>query len=154
MSSNKDRIKSLISKGNKITGAASGGVSGFLIGGPVGAAIGGIIGVVVTETLSDMANRLLSDSEQTRIGAAATFAISEIESRLKCGQTPRNDGFFEDKKSGRSNADEIFEGVLIKAKNEHEEKKVRILGNMFANIAFSPEFSIGEANHILQVAEG
>jgi hypothetical protein len=154
MSLDKDKINSLISKGSKITGAASGGAFGFLIGGPGGAAVGGTIWVVITEALSDVVNRLLSNSEKARIGAAASYAIAEIKSRLKCGQVPRNDGFFEDKKSGRSDADEIFEGVLLKAKNEHEEKKVRILGNIFANIAFSPEFSIGEANHLLQVAEG
>lgn len=42
---------------------------------------------------------------------------------------------------------------MLKAKNEHEEKKTKILGNIFANVAFFPGFSVGEANHLLQIAQ-
>jgi len=153
MSLSEDKIKSLISAGSDITGAASGGAIGFLIGGPVGAALGGLSGVVICRTLSEIAGRLLSHRETVRVGATAIFAITKIKERLDSGDKLRDDGFFESKKKVRSDAEEIFEGVLLKAKNEHEEKKTRIIGNIFANTAFYPAISVGQANHVLRIAE-
>lgn len=141
-----------------MAGAASGGVLGFLMGGPGGAAVGGVAGVAISKAsakvLSDVAHRSLSQREEVRIGAAATFAIQNIQIRLENGEHPRNDDFFQAQQhTSRTNAEEIFEGVLLKSKNEHEEKKVKIFGNIFANIAFTPDLKVGEANHILQIAE-
>ncbi len=148
-----DKIKSLISMGGEITGPAAGSAIGFLVGGPGGAAVGGLSGVIISRGLSDITGRLLSKREKVRVGATATYAITKVKARLDSGDELRNDGFFQDKGKGRTDAEEIFEGVLLKAKNEHEEKKARILGNIFANTAFFPGFSVGEANHLLRIAD-
>ncbi len=153
MLTDKDKVKSLISMGSDITGAAIGGGTGFLIGGPTGAVVGGPLGILITRGLSDIANRVLSIREKIRVGATAWYAITKIEERRNSGDMLRNDSFFEAKGKEMSGAEEIFEGVLLKAKNEHEERKTKILGNIFANIAFSPGFSTGEANHLLRIAE-
>jgi len=153
MPTDKDKLKSLISAGSNITGAAAGGVMGFLIGGPLGATIGGPLGILIYKGLSDMANRVLSTREVTRVGATAQYAITKVKERLDSGDKLRDDDFFEDKRKGRTDAEEIFEGVLLKAKTEHEEKKTKILGNIFANIAFFRGFSVGEANHLLRITE-
>jgi len=153
MPTDKDKVKSLISTGSDIAGAATGEALGFLTAGPGGAAFGGAVGVIISKVLSDIANRLLSNREKKRVGATATFALTKIKSRLDAGDKRRDDGFFEKKEKRRSDAEEIFEGVLLKAKNEHEEKKAKILGNIFANTAFFPGFSAGEANHLLRIAE-
>lgn len=158
MSSSTDKLHAIIATGSEMVGAASGGVLGFLMGGPVGAAAGGAAGVAIskasTKVLIDVANRSLSQREEIRIGAAATFAIQNIQRKLEIGEHPRNDGFFQTQQyASRTSAEEIFEGVLLKSKNEHEEKKVRIFGNIFANISFTPGLRVGEANHILQIAE-
>jgi len=150
---NLDKIKSLLSMGSDIAGAATGGALGCLVGGPGGAALGGASGVVIARSLSDIVDRVLSTREKIRVGATATFALEGIKSRLDSGDELRNDGFFEKKEKARSDAEEIFEGVLLKAKNEHEEKKAKILGNIFANIAFYPSITIGQANHALKIAE-
>jgi len=148
-----DKIKSLISAGSAIVGTATGGAVSFVTGGLAGATLGGPLGVITSKVLSDIANRLLSTREETRVGATAWYALNKIKSRRASGDKPRTDGFFKSKEKGRPDAEEIFEGVLLKAKNEHEEKKARILGNIFANIAFFPGFSVGEANHLLRIAE-
>lgn len=148
-----DEVKSLISMGSEITGHAAGSALGFLIGGPGGAALGGLSGVIISRGLSDIIGRLLSNREKVRVGATATYAITKVKARLDSGDELRNDGFFQDKGKRKTDAEEIFEGVLLKAKNEHEEKKTKILGNIFANTAFSPGFSVGEANHLLRIAE-
>ena len=154
MSQDKDeKVKSLINSGSEITGSAVGGALGFVLGGPGGAAAGGALGVMTAKALNDVARRFLSAREEIRVGAAATYAITRIQAYLKDGRTPRSDSFFETDDSNRSKAEEIFEGVLLKAKNEHEEKKIRIIGNIFANVAFVQAFSINEANHLLKIAE-
>jgi len=149
-----DKIKSFLLMGMEIAGPAAGNAFGFLVGGIEGAALGGASGVVITRSLSDFVNRTLSAREKARVAATTIFAIEKIKSRLEAGDTLRNDGFFEEKQDGKSEADEIFEGVLLKAKNEHEEKKAKIIGNIFANSAFSSSISIGQANHALRIAEG
>lgn len=157
MSENDDKAKQLIEMGSEIAGAAVGGALGFLAGGPIGAASAGVLGVIIAKStgklISDVANRYLSYREEIRIGATAAFALSAIQDRLTEGDKPRDDGFFTSQAGENSSAEEIFEGILLKSKNEHEEKKIRLLGNFFANLAFAPEISAAEANHLLKVAE-
>ena len=157
MPENDTKAKLLIETGAEMAGAATGGALGFLAGGPLAAAGAAVAGVVIAKSaekiISDIANRHLSHLEEVRVGAAAAFALSAIRDRLKEGKKPRDDGFFTNRDGKRSSADEIFEGVLLKSKNEHQEKKIRLLGNFFANLAFSPEISAPEANHLLKVAE-
>ena len=157
MAEQNDTANQLITTGAEIAGAAVGGALGFLAGGPIPAAGAEVIGVVIakgaTRLLTDYANRRLSRREQIRVGAAAAFALAAIRERLENGEKPREDGFFSEETKGRSSAEEIFEGVLQKSKNEHQEKKIKLLGNFFANVAFSPDVSVSEANHLLRIAE-
>lgn len=155
MAEEKKKIDSLIETGSEMAGSAVGGAVGFLAGGIGGAIVGGPLGVVIAKSankvLCDISSRFLSKREEIRVGATAAFALEKIKLYLETGKSPRDDGFF-NASSKRSEADEVFEGVLLKSKNEHEEKKAKILGNIFANIAFTPGFSLGESNHLLQLA--
>lgn len=157
MEKGKDKVKELLESGKELVGptigGGVGGLLGFLAAGPDGAVAGGALGSVVEKLIGDVATRHLSKRESIRVGGATIFVISKIKEKLEQGAILRNDGFFEKKEKDRSDAEEIFEGVLLKAKNEHEEKKAKILSNIFANIAFSPGFSVGESNHVLQIAE-
>jgi hypothetical protein len=147
------KLRRLVAAGSQITGSTAGSAIGFLIGGPGGAALGGAAGAVLSTAIAEFSNRVLSDREQVRVGATAFYAIERIRARLGSGYELRQDGFFGATCQGRSDAEEVFEGVLLKAKNEHEEKKTQILGNIFANIAFMPGFSAAQANHLLRIAE-
>lgn len=155
--SNKGAQK-LIKAGSDLAGAAVGGALGFLAGDALTAAVGAMAGGVVTNLLTDVSNRMLSAREKTRVGATAAIAIEHIRKRVAQGEKLRQDEFFEkqsEPESGesRSQAEEIFEGVLLKAKNDHEEKKIKHLGKLFSNIAFDPWCSPAEANYLLQLAE-
>jgi hypothetical protein len=158
MAKNDNKAKQLIETGTEIAGAAVGGAIGFLAGGPLGAAGAGVLGVVIAKSteklINEVANRHLSHREEIRVGATAAFALSTIRDRLKEGDKPRDDGFFTNRNGEPSSAEEIFEGILLKSKNEHEEKKIKLLGNFFANLAFLPEISAAEANYLLKIAEG
>lgn len=143
----------LIESGAEIAGSAVGGAIGFLAGGPVGAAGAAALGTTLGRAISDFANRHLSRKEEIRVGACAAIAINNIKLQIDSGLDLRDDDFFNLDNNGNSIAEEIFEGVLLKSKNEHEEKKVEHLGIYFAKLAFSPGVTQAEANHLLNIAE-
>ena len=153
-----ESAKQLIDATSNVAGAAAGGALGFILGDASGAALGGYIGGILTagvkKVLLDVSSRELSLREQSRVGTAAYFAIERISKRLESGERLRSDEFFKEREvNSRSDADEIFEGALLKSKNEHEEKKIKFIANIFSTTAFHSEISSSEANHILQVAE-
>ncbi len=153
-----ERVKQVIDSSSNVVGAAVGNTLGFILADAPGAALGGAIGAsltgVIKQVFFDVANRRLSKREEIRIGTSAYFAVTKIQARLNSGETPRKDGFFNrENQYSRSDADELFEGTLLKSKNEHEEKKIRFIANIFSNITFHLEISSSEANHVLQVAE-
>jgi hypothetical protein len=70
------------------------------------------------------------------------------------GKSFRQDDFFSNKINERSAAEEIFEGVLFAAEREYEEKKVKFVGNIYANILFYPSIDRAKANFLLRLAQG
>lgn len=80
-------------------------------------------------------------------------AISRMKERLDGGDTPRQDGFFDRDFTGRSPAEEVFEGVFLRAKNESEEKKSPFLANLVASVAFDSAISVEMANYFIKLAE-
>ena len=131
-------------------GAGVGGAIGFLGGLPL--AVGGAIaGVAVTETLKEFATRSLSSREELRVVAVAHLTVNGIKNRIERGQLPRNDDFFKGTQYERSNANELFEGILIKCKNEYEEKKISFVAKIFENVAFDSSISPENANQILNI---
>jgi hypothetical protein len=152
-----EKTKILIEAGSEIVGAAVGGALGFLAAGPVGSAGAGIAGVMIAKSanklLGDIATRQMSKREEERVGATAAVALKNIKDRLDRGEKPRDDDFFEEEIESRSAAEEVFEGTLRKAQDEHEEKKIKLLGNFFANVAFSSGVSLGEANYYLTLID-
>lgn len=150
---NAEKVVSLIKKGAPIAGAAIGGALGFATGGPGGAAFGGGLGATLASVIEDTAERALSAREKVRVGATASYAINFVRERLSAGEVPREDGFFGDYEFGASAADEIFDGVLLKAKGDHEERKARYYGKFFSNVAFEQSCSRSEANYYLHLLD-
>ncbi len=146
----KKKIKSFISCGSDIAGTAIGGALGFFSAGPGGAAAAGVLGVVASKIICDVANRHLSERERVRAGATAAFALTKIKKLMQDGYQPRSDGFLLSVDNRRPKAEELFEGVLLKTKNDHEEKKVKFIANIFANVVFRTDISIEEANYMLK----
>ncbi|HDX8350858.1 MULTISPECIES: hypothetical protein [Aeromonas] len=152
---NVEKTKQLISTGSEIAGAAVGGAIGFFAAGPIGAAGAGSLGVVLAKAgaklLGDIADRVMSDREKTRVGATAAIAFDKINKNNKAGLKPREDDFFSSKNGSRSQSEEILEGTLKKARDEYEEKKLEFLGNFYANVAYSSGVSVDEANYYLRL---
>ena len=156
-----DRLRGLINKGAEIAGGAAGTAVGTVIGsllaGPGGAIVGGSIGAAATMAVkaigNDLASRLLSPSEQARIGGVFTLAAAEIVERCQNGESVRDDGFFENGGGGRSDAEEVWESTLLKSQRESEEKKLPYMAHLLANLAFDIDISAAMAHQITKAAE-
>jgi hypothetical protein len=146
-----DKIKDLISFGSDVAGPVTAAAISYITGNFQGAILGSAYGAIFKRGIIEIADRILSSREKSRVGVTAAYALTKIKLRLDAGENIRD--FFDENTGKRSDAEEIFEGVLLKAKNEHEEKKTKILGNIYANTTFTSEFSVGEANHLLQITE-
>lgn len=161
MSENNKEYKALedmISFGSEILGTTIASTVGFAVGGPMGAVIGAGGGVILSKGLlclaSEVTDRMLSDREKVRIGAVMGYSILKIEEKIKKGEIIRDDDFFNKDYSNRSDADEIYEGIIMSAQREHEEKKIKYLGNMMANLAFDENIDKDQANFYLEISKG
>lgn len=147
--------RSLLVQGGKICGAAAGSAIGSLTG-PGGTVLGAALGAAVSETctavLTDLANRFLSPKEEQRVAGVAALTIDGIRER-QLFESIRNDDFFDDGATASSAAEEIFEGVLLSAKQEHEQLKLPLLAKFYANLVFESSMKRSEANYLLSVAE-
>lgn len=142
-----DRIRHLINHGTEIAGGAA---LGLLIGGPVGAVAGGAGGPMAAIALrsigQEISERLLGTREKVRVGAAFAIAAADIRQRIENGENVRTDGFFDEKQSGRSDAEEVAESVLLKAQREPEEKKIQYMAYLLSSIAFDSQISVHMAH--------
>ena len=98
-------------------------------------------------------NDILSSREKVRVGAVLVIAAAEIHQRLESGETRREDGFFDEKQTGRSDAKEVAESVLLRAQREPEEKKIRYMGYLISSITFDSEINVHMAHQLIKAAE-
>lgn len=159
--------------GKKVAGGAIGGavgglvgsLAGFAVAGPMGALGGSILGNSVgnasapliehafQRVSAEFMQRQLSQREERRIVSVLDYVADKVTANFASGLKVRQDSFFSDDEHDRSAADEIFEGVLLAAQREYQEKKIPYYGTLFANIAFHPEISRAQANLLIRLAE-
>ena len=89
----------------------------------------------VKNSVYNLVNLFTSQRQSKRITDVTEFALNEIRRRLEDGERLRDDGFF-DKTIDRSDAEEVFEDVLLKARDEPQEKKIPYIGRLFENGCF------------------
>lgn len=155
--SQSDSIAKLIDMGAELAGTAAAGTAiALLRPEPEEAICLSMGGVWLTHTLrwigTEVAERWLGPREKVRIGAVYAFAAERIRENLEGGLQIREDGFFQEQPDERTDGKEILEGVLLTAQREYEERKLKYIGNIFANVAFMPDVSAAQANWVLQKA--
>ena len=97
--------------------------------------------------------RVLSSREKARALNALDVAVTEIHRRLENGESPREDGFSDEKQIGRSEAGEVLEHMLLKAQREPEEKKIQYMGYLYGSLPFNPGISVHMAHQLIKAAE-
>ena len=148
-----DGISRLIDYGTDIAGGAAGAALGLFIGGPVGAVIGGASGPMAASIGQEILERQLGPREKVRVGAAFVIVAEDIHQRIENGESIRTDGFFDEKQTGRSEAEEVAESVLLKVQREPEEQKIPYMGYLLSSIAFDSQISVYMAHQLAKAVE-
>lgn len=154
-------LHKLIDAGSELAGGAASSAVGFLVGGavagPPGAIVGGALGSAAALALrragQEVSERVLAPREQVRSGAVLAIAAADIRARVTAGEALRSDGFFDPGRQRRSAAEEVAEGVLLKAQREPEERKIRFMGNLLSSVAFDHEVNAELAHQLVKLAE-
>lgn len=153
---NDARIEKAIDLGGNVVGASAGAAIGA-VAGPLGVVAGAVVGTIAEQTIifvgNEIKERILSKRESKRIGTVYQIAAEKINANLEAGKELRTDGFFESKGDERPDSEELLEGILLIAQREYEEKKLKCLGNLYANLAFDNEVTPQNANTLIKLAE-
>ncbi|MCZ2820170.1 hypothetical protein O2V63_07510 [Modestobacter sp. VKM Ac-2977] len=91
--------------------------------------------------------------ERARAGAALAFAAELSVTRAHQGRAVRSDGFFSVSTAARSAAERLVEDVVQAARETTEERRVRHLGYLVAEVVVSPDIDVALAARALQLAE-
>lgn len=108
---------------------------------------------VLQPVAEDFASRALSTKERDRVDRTYEEIIDKIGKKLEAGSVPRTDDYWAPNAEGVSNATVLLEGVLIKARDEYEEKKRRYFPNFCANMCFAEHLPYERLNTILRLFE-
>lgn len=151
------RTRELIGGASDFVGAAAGGAVG-LIGGPIGVLGGAATGVAVAKAVNrigaEIHDRLLGPRQRQRAGLALGTAVTELSQSVDRGVALRDDGFFvTDPGDSRGPGDELLEGVLLRAMNAYQERKVPYLGRFYASVAVRADISPAYAHLLLRLAD-
>lgn len=109
---------------------------------------------VLSATIEEFKSRLLSVRENNRIDKVLKDAIDKITYRLEKGDIPRQDNeFWVEPSVGISDAKAILEGVLLKARDEYEEKKLPYYSNLIAQMVFDSSWNYQRLNAMIRMFE-
>jgi hypothetical protein len=92
--------------------------------------------------------------EQVRAGAALAFAVEYAATQHRAGRPARQDGWFDARPGSRPAADDVAEAVVDAARRSTDERRVRHLGYLLAEIACSPELDAELAGRTLRLTGG
>lgn len=153
----KRKTGNFIRRFNGILGDVSNSLATMYTGDPTG-----IVGLAVKETVcktlenvsSKLDNCQLTEWEIQRVTNCMKFSIERIEKNIKEGRQIREDDFFKEKfDDRRSDAEEVFESIVIASQRESQEMKQLFYGNILANIGFQNNVGADEVNFIIKVFE-
>ena len=152
-----NNLQQLFDNYAEIVGGGVGAVLGFLAGDPITAAFSGAGGAAAAGMLKtigqEFSERQLSDREDFRVGKVLAIAAWEIHQRLEKGESLRNDGFFDKKSTGRSDAEGVVESIILKCQREPQEKKIPYMGYLLVGIAFDSNISADMGHQLIKAAE-
>lgn len=159
--SKEEAKKELIENGADYVGSAASAGVGAAIGGALaglpGIVLGSLAGTAVEKAFqaigAEISSRALSQSETRKVETVYTLAKEFIAENLSNNKKLREDDFFDEKINGRSSAEEILEGTLQVAQREYEERKLKCLAKLYANIAFSTDITAPTASYLIKLAE-
>jgi hypothetical protein len=93
------------------------------------------------------------DRERVRAGAALAFAVEYAATVHGNGRSVRADDWFAPRAGGRCPSEELAEAVVAAARRSTDERRVRHLGYLLAEVTVSPDVDLELAGRGLRLAE-
>jgi hypothetical protein len=104
-------------------------------------------------TVATEAAALPVPREQVRAGAALAFAVEYAATQHRAGRPARTDGWFDPRPGGRPVSEDLAEAVVAAARRSTDERRVRHLGYLLAEVSCSPDLDAGLAERALRSSE-
>lgn len=150
-----EKSKLIVSYGSKAIGISTTSLLTYLIENTelqIGAKL---IGGLIPQVLNDISDRFLSTREEIKIGMVASYSSNYLTKNLDANRA-MNVNFIQTIKESPEDwntASELYESVLLRAKNESQEKKIKHIGAIFGNSVFVEEISPEDIFHLLSAVE-
>lgn len=120
---------------------------------PVAGLVGAALSPIIASGAKSILPNSLSKREDMRVEEVFKQVVQKIISKLNEGKVPRSDDMYYANEMDIPNAQEIFEGVLLKAREEHQAKKLRLYSDFFANLCFDETINLEHAHFLLTQIE-
>lgn len=120
---------------------------------PVAGLVGAALSPIIASGAKSILPNSLSKREDMRVEEVFKQVVQKIISKLNEGKIPRSDDMYYANEMDIPNAQEIFEGVLLKAREEHQAKKLRLYSDFFANLCFDETINLEHAHFLLTLIE-
>ncbi|MDT0277607.1 hypothetical protein [Blastococcus goldschmidtiae] len=91
--------------------------------------------------------------EQVRAGAVLAFAVEYAATQHRSGRPARTDGWFTARAGSRAPAEDVAEAVVAAARRSTDERRVRHLGYLLAEVACSPDLDAELADRALRLTD-
>jgi hypothetical protein len=104
-------------------------------------------------TAADEAAGIAVPRERARAGAVLAFAVEHSVTLARSGRQLRSDSFFAGRSGARAAAGEVVEAVVAAARRSADERRVRHLGYLLAEVAFSADLDAELVVRALRIAE-
>lgn len=141
------KFNELIELGCSMLGSTIGSIIG-----PAGLVIGPLAGYVFKKVGTQIADTYLSQLQKERIAKTLVNAIFKDKSNNDDrNKKIRGEEYFKSSSDDRSDAEKVFESILLKARDEYEEKKLIYYSNLMANLAYS-NVPFEKANALIKIA--
>lgn len=120
------------------------------------AAAGALLAPVIKDGVYAVANQVLGFLQCKKIFKSADITCETIVNKLNSNQILRKDAFFNPYNDSIldeevSSALKLFEGSLLKAKEEYDSKKIPFISFLTANIFFAPNIDESKAFVLLEI---
>lgn len=125
---------------------------GFAIGDPTGISAAAV-SVITKWGLDRFVPLLISKRQSVRLFQWRKQAAEGIAQRLANGEKCREDGFFEETPTNRSNMDEAVESTLKKVMDTTEEPKIKFMAHLTENVHFDSDLDIDTYRRILKILD-
>jgi hypothetical protein len=95
---------------------------------------------------------LTSTWERARAGATLAFAAELAVTRAHQGRPVRADGFFSVRVAPRSDGERLVEAAVLAARETTDDRRIRHLGYLIAEVAVSPDIDAALADRALRLS--